>query len=141
MPRIETYNPQAERDFYESNMYAGAVRAGDLLIVSGVIGFTFDHERKPFIPASIEEEIQNLFNRLQGILAEAKLGMEDIVNFDTFMEASSFADVLASFQEVKVKFLHCPFPAWTAVPVPFISFPGARLEVKTVARFVDNARR
>ena len=140
MPPVQTYSPQAERGFYEANLYSAAARAGDLLFISGVIGFTVDPGGEPVIPRDIAEEVRAMFHRLAGVLAEADLGMEDLVDIDTFIDGASFTDVLTIFQEVKVEFLCAPFPAWTAVPVPFVSFPGARLELKAVARSIGCER-
>lgn len=64
------------------------------------------------------------------MLAAAGLTLDDVVEIVSYHV--NLAD-LPAMAEVKAEYLTCDFPAWTAVGVAALAFPGQLLEIKTTA--------
>ncbi|GHG33518.1 RidA family protein [Paracoccus aerius] len=113
----------AIKAIYDKHKYSAAVRAGDLLFVSGQVGSREDGSPEP----EFEMQVQRAFDHL----AEAAAGFNDIVDVTTFHTdpESQFAAVL------KVKdrlFPSKSYPTWTAVGVNWLA--GFDFEIKIIAR-------
>ena len=120
--------PQGQQATYERFHYAPAVRAGEFVLCSGVLGAGHDGS----MPADVGEQTRNAFESIRTLLEAAGLAMTDIVELQTF-HLDMRADMKA-FMAVKDEFLRAPYPAWTAVGVSALAFPGARVEIKATAR-------
>jgi len=58
--------------------------------------------------------------------------MSDLVEITTYhVEISRHMDV---FMRVKDRFVHAPYPAWTAIGVSELIVPGGLLEIRAVAK-------
>lgn len=120
--------PEANRRAYESFHFAPAVRAGNLLILSGQIGL----DERGRIPESAEDEFRNAWRAIGAILGHAGLGFGDVVEYTSYhvgLQAN-----LQAFMKVRDEFISEPWPAWTAIGVSELAVGGARVEIKLVAR-------
>ncbi|KVD74668.1 hypothetical protein WS62_04340 [Burkholderia sp. ABCPW 14] len=107
--------------------YAPAVAAAGLLFIAGQIGIRADGT----VPASVEEQIDLAFQRLGAILQAAGLGFEDLVEL-----VSYHVDVgtqLATFREIKDRYIKVDAPAWTILGVAALARPTLLVEIKAVA--------
>jgi enamine deaminase RidA (YjgF/YER057c/UK114 family) len=103
------------------------VRAGELLLCSGQIGTGPDG--RP--PADPETQFALAFEQVKSVLDEAGLGFGDVVELTTFHVGMQH---LTTFAAVKDRYLAAPYPAWTAIGVSELAFPGGLAEVRVTAR-------
>ena len=119
---IDVIVPEASKKVYESWHFAPAVRHGDLVFCSGVVG----RGETP------EDEFRNAWESLGAVLAEAGVGYEDIV--DSTLYIVDLQKNAAAMAKVKDEFIKAPYPASTWIGVTELVIPGARAEVKVTAR-------
>ncbi len=125
--------PASQQHFYDRFHFAPAVRAGELLLCSGQIGAGADG--RP--PADPETQFVAAFEQLGAVLREAGLDFSDVVELTTFHVGMQH---LQSFAGVKNRYLAEPYPAWTAIGVSELAFPGGLVEVRATARLRARAR-
>ena len=119
---IDVIVPEASKTVYENWHLAPAVRHGDIVFCSGVVG----RGETP------EDEFRNAWESLGAVLAEAGVGYEDIVDSTLYIvDLQKNAAVMA---KVKDEFIKAPYPASTWIGVTELVIPGARAEVKVTAR-------
>lgn len=119
---IDVIIPESDRKTYESWHFAPAVRHGDLIFCSGVVGRG----------DSAEDEFRSAWQSLGEILKEAGVGYQDIIDSTLYVvELQKNAAVMA---KVKDEFIQEPYPASTWIGVTELVIPGARAEIKVVAR-------
>ena len=119
---IDVIVPEAQRKTYENWHFAPAVRHDDLIFVSGVVGQG----------ESAEEEFRHAWESLGGTLAEAGAGYEDII--DTTIYMVDLQKNAAAMAKAKDEFIKEPYPASTWIGITELVIPGARAEIKVVAR-------
>ncbi len=119
---IDVIVPEASKTVYENWHFAPAVRHGDLVFCSGVVG----RGETP------EDEFRNAWESLGTVLAEAGVGYEDIV--DSTLYIVDLQKNAATMAKVKDEFIKAPYPASTWIGVTELVIPGARAEVKVTAR-------
>jgi len=119
---IEVIVPGADRKTYESWHFAPAVRHGDLVFCSGVIGHG----------DSAEDEFRSAWETLGKTLAAAGLGYDDVV--DSTLYIVDLQKHAATMAKVKDEFITEPYPASTWIGVTELVLPGARAEIKVTAR-------
>jgi len=112
--------PEAEV-VYQSVHYAPAVRVANTLYLSGVIGGG----------GAAEGQFERAFEGLRSVLEAAGADLSDIVEMTTFHVDMS--EHIATFMEVKDRYIQEPYPAWTAVGVEQLFSPGALAEIKVIA--------
>lgn len=124
--------PRKPHALYEAHRYSPAIRAGELLFVSGQVGARPDGSPEP----DIVTQIRLAFDNLQAVLSAAGCGLDDIVDITTFHTdpETQFEHVLRVKDEI---FPSAPYPNWTAVGVTWLS--GFDFEIKVVARIPDAA--
>jgi reactive intermediate/imine deaminase len=108
--------------------FTDAVRAGDLLFVSGVVAV--DAAGELVGGDDVVEQARQVFRNMGAVLAAAGCGFEDVVKVTVFLtDVGDRALVNPVRQEVfgEVR------PASTLVEVPALAIPGARIEVEAVA--------
>jgi len=113
--------------------YSPAVKAGGLLFIAGQVGLRADGS----VPESAAEQIDLAFQRLGAILAHEGLGFEhlvELVSYHVDIDAQ-----LATFRDVKQRYITRAFPAWTILGVASLARPNLFIELKAVAAFGDNA--
>lgn len=125
--------PSGRQALYDLHRYSAAVRADGLLFVSGQVGAREDGSPEP----EFDAQVRLAFANLQGVLAAAGCGLDDLVDVTTF-----HTDPEHQFETVlKVKdemFPQAPYPNWTAVGVNWLA--GFDFEIKVVAKLPDAPR-
>ena len=108
--------------------YSQAVRAGNLVFLAGQM--PVDAQCNVVAEGDIVGQARQVFENLKTVLAAAGLGFEDLVEIVSYH--TDMAD-LHAVVEVKAEYISQDFPAWTALGVTALAFPGQRLEIKAVA--------
>ncbi len=119
---IDVIVPESSRTTYENWHFAPAVRHGDLVFCSGVVGRG----------ETAEEEFRNAWQSLGEVLAEAGVGYEDII--DSTLYIVDLQKNAATMAKVKDEFIREPYPASTWIGTTQLVIPGARAEIKVVAQ-------
>ena len=119
---IEVIVPKSARKTYTDWRFAPAVRHQDLIFFSGVVGQG----------ESAEEEFRSAWASLEVTLAEAGIGYEDII--DTTLYIVDLQKNSATMAKVRNEFIKEPYPASTWIGITELVIPGARAEIKVIAR-------
>ena len=119
---IDVIVPESARKTYESWHFAPAVRHGDLILFSGVIGSG----------DTAEDEFRNAWRSLGETLTEAGVGYEDIIDSTLFIV--DLQKHAATMAKVKDEFITEPYPASTWIGITELVIPGTRAEIKVTAR-------
>jgi enamine deaminase RidA (YjgF/YER057c/UK114 family) len=119
--------PASMQSMYDRFHFAPAARSGDFLLCSGQIGIGADGRA----PADPTEQFTLAFEAVKAVLAEARLDFSDVVELTTFHVG--LQQNLGAFMAVKDRYLPEPFPAWTAIGVSELAFPGGIAEVRVTA--------
>ena len=119
---IDVIVPAAAQQTYDNWHFAPAVRHNDLIFFSGVVGQG----------DSAEEEFRNAWASLGDTLTEAGVGYEDII--DTTIYMVDLQKNAAAMSKVKDEFIKEPYPDSTWIGITELIIPGARAEVKVIAR-------
>jgi enamine deaminase RidA (YjgF/YER057c/UK114 family) len=127
MSKRDAIFPAGRQALYEINRYSAAIRAGDLLFVSGQVGSREDGSPEP----DFEKLVQLAFDNLGGVLKAAGCTFDDIVDVTTFHTdpATQFGVIMSVKDKV---FPQGPYPNWTAVGVNWLA--GFDFEIKVIAR-------
>ncbi|NKS77796.1 hypothetical protein A6I87_17715 [Prescottella equi] len=113
---------------------APAVRAGNFVICSGVLGQHPDGT----VPSDPAAQFVLAFENLERVLAAAGAVLAQVVELVTFH--TDLEGDLGSFTTIKEQFIRQPYPAWTAVGVTRLgagSIVPPRVEMKATAYLVD----
>ena len=109
--------------------YSQAVRAGNLLFLAGQM--PVERETGTVVGAGdIRAQTRQTFENIKAVLAAAGSGLDDVVELVSYH--TNMAD-LGAMLAVKAEYLAEDVPAWTAVGVAALAFPGQLLEIKVVA--------
>jgi 2-iminobutanoate/2-iminopropanoate deaminase len=108
--------------------YTDAVRAGDLLFVSGVV--PVDGEGRLVGGDDVVEQARAVFEGLGRVLAAAGAGPQDVVKVTVFL---TDVDDRPTINPLRQEFFGDTRPASTLVEVSRLAVPGAKLEVEAVA--------
>ncbi len=119
---IDVIVPESSRQTYENWHFAPAVRHGDLIFCSGVIGQG----------DSAEEEFRNAWQSLGEVPKGAGVGYEDII--DSTLYIVDLQKNAATMAKVKDEFIKEPYPASTWIGITELVIPGTRAEIKVTAR-------
>lgn len=123
----EAVVPDGMERSYERSRYAPAVRMGNYLILSGVIGYNGGADDN-----SPETQFVRAFERLSDVLEGAGLSLDDVAEITTYHV--DLGDLGERFIEVKNRYLDGPpYPAWTAIGVDRLFLDGALIEIRAVA--------
>ena len=110
------------------NGYSQAIREGHLVFLSGQM--PLDPEGNVVAEGDIVGQARQVFENMKSVLAVAGLTLDDLVEIVSYH--TDIADLRAVVR-VKSEYIRSDFPAWTAVGVTALGFPGQRLEIKAVA--------
>jgi 2-iminobutanoate/2-iminopropanoate deaminase len=108
--------------------YADAVRAGDLLFVSGVVAV--DGEGKLVGGDDVVAQAEKVFESIGAILAAAGASAQDVVKVTLFV---TDIDDRPKINPVRQRFFGETRPASTLVEISKLAIPGAKIEVEAVA--------
>jgi 2-iminobutanoate/2-iminopropanoate deaminase len=108
--------------------YTDAVRAGDLLFVSGCVAV--DGEGRLVGRGDVVAQTRQVFANLEAVLAAAGASLRDIVKVTVFL--TDVAD-RAAVNEVRTERFGSTRPASTLVEVSKLAVEGARVEIEAVA--------
>ena len=108
--------------------YTDAVRAGDLVFVSGIVAV--DREGQLVGGADVVAQARQVFQNMREVLAAAGCGFEDVVRVTIYL---TDVDDRPSINPVRQEVFGEARPASTLVEVPRLSVPGAKIEVEAVA--------
>jgi enamine deaminase RidA (YjgF/YER057c/UK114 family) len=121
--------PEPFAQIYESYQFAPAVRVGDNVHISGVVGFNEDGN----FPPNFTGQACNIFRLLELIMAECGGTLRDVFSMTSY-HVGDLPTQMRSMIEEKTRQLGPPHPAWTAVSVCGLAVPEAILEVAAIAR-------
>jgi enamine deaminase RidA (YjgF/YER057c/UK114 family) len=121
--------PAGHEQFYADWNIAPAVRVGDTLWCSGVIGTRPDGS----VPEDLEDELEQAFDNLAHVLQAAGADLGDVADLLTFH--LDLAEHVPVFMKVRDRRLTEPWPAWTAIGAAQLGggLPGVRVEIKATA--------
>jgi len=108
--------------------YADAVRAGDLLFVSGTV--PVDGEGRLVGGDDVVAQARAVFENMRRVLAVAGAGPADVVKVTVFL---TDVDDRPKINPVRQEFFGDTRPASTLVEVSRLAIPGAKIEVEAVA--------
>ena len=120
--------PQGWESMHERFHYAPAVRDGDRLWCSGILGVGEDGK----VSADPREQFTRAFELTGMLLSAAGIGFAEVVEMTTFHV--DLPTHLKAFVEVPDSYLRPPYPAWTAIGISDLARKGALVEIKVVAR-------
>ena len=112
--------------------YTDAVRAGDLLFVSGCIAV--DGEGRLVGGDDVVAQARQVLRNVGEILAAAGAGPQDVVKVTLFL---TDVDDRAKINPARQEFFGDARPASTLVEVSRLAVPGAKIEVEAVALIPD----
>ncbi len=120
--------PEAMQQTYENFQYAPAVRAGDMLYLSGVVVML----KKGESTNDITPAVTRAFDEIDMILAKAGADWSDVVDVTSYL-TNLDRDIGAMWQ-VKQARVPAPYPAWSAIGTNRL-FGGdnAIIEIKVTA--------
>ncbi len=108
--------------------YTDAVRAGDLLFISGIVAV--DADGNLVGGEDIVAQARQVFENMRMVLAAAGCGFEDVVKVTIYL---TDIDDRPSINPVRQEVFGATRPASTLVEVPRLAIPGAKIEVEAVA--------
>jgi 2-iminobutanoate/2-iminopropanoate deaminase len=107
--------------------YTDAVRAGDLLFVSGCVPVD---GRGNLVPGDVLAQARQVFRNVRAVLEAAGAGFSDVVKVTVFL---TDIDDRQAVNTVRREVFGSARPASTLVEVSRLAVPGARVEVEAVA--------
>lgn len=127
MAKRDPVFPAGRHELYEKHAYSAAIRSGDLLFVSGMVGSRSDGSPEP----DFEAQVRLAFANLEATLKAGGCSLEDIVDVTSFHTdpERQFDTILKVKAEV---FPGTPYPNWTALGVTWLA--GFDFEIKVIAR-------
>jgi 2-iminobutanoate/2-iminopropanoate deaminase len=108
--------------------YTDAVRAGDLLFVSGLLAV--DARGELVGGADVVAQARQVFANLREVLEEAGCGFGDVVKVTVFL---TNVDDRPLVNPVRQEVFGDSRPASTLVQVSRLALPGAKIEVEAIA--------
>ena len=112
---------------FQGAPYSQAIRAGDLVFVSGQLALRPDHAE--IVSDSIEEQTQQVFANLRAILEESGNGLDRLVKTTVYL--SDLGD-FAAMNEVYAKHVGAQPPARATIEVSALP-SGAKVEIDAIA--------
>jgi enamine deaminase RidA (YjgF/YER057c/UK114 family) len=120
--------PRSLKAVSEPYQFTPAVRIGDQILVSGIVGV--DAEGR--LPPDFRSQADNIFTMLEGILNEAGATLDDVASLNSYHVGDLHSE-LRELVDIKATRMRPPHPAWTGVGIMKLGVPGALLEMSAVA--------
>jgi reactive intermediate/imine deaminase len=108
--------------------FSQAVRAGGLIFLSGQTPTNADGQLVG--EGDIRAQTRQVFENIKTVLTNSGSSLDDLVEIVSY---NTNMDDLTALAEVKAEFITKDFPAWTAIGVTALAFPGQLIEIKAVA--------
>ncbi|MBR9824732.1 MAG: RidA family protein [Alphaproteobacteria bacterium] len=126
----QAFIPEGQEGFYEQFRAAPAIRAGDFVHISGVVGYIrSDQERTP---DAYESAIRDTFERVESVLNEAGTSWSDVVEMTSFhVDMRAHQEIFRSVREEFVT--EHPYPAWTGIGVERLWSDALFVEIRVIA--------
>jgi len=121
--------PEGLERQYEKLQFAPAVRVGDTIHVSGVIG-TRDDGSVDDDPAG---QFAQAFTNLAHVLKAAGCTMADVVEMTTF-HVGLQQNMRAFMGAKRAAMAGPPHPAWTAIGIVELAIPGGLVEIRATVQ-------
>lgn len=120
--------PETLKENYENFRFAPAVRAGDMLYLSGVVARLKDDETD----ADIKPAVNRAFAEIEMILEASGADWSDVVDVTSYL--TDLDKYVGPMWAVKQERVPAPYPAWTAIGVSRL-FGGEKaiIEIKVTA--------
>ena len=128
MDKSNVVIPASLQRLYDNFHFAPAVKDGNRLFCSGVIGTGPDGKA----PADPETQFTLAFESLKSVLEAAGLTFADVIEVTTFHVALQAN--MRTFMKVKDRYLSAPYPSWTAIGITELAIPEGLVEIKAIAR-------
>ena len=128
MDKSNVVIPASMQRLYDNFHFAPAVKDGNQLFCSGVIGTGPDGKA----PADPETQFTLAFESLKSVLEAAGLTFADVIEVTTFHVALQAN--MRTFMKVKDRYLSAPYPSWTAIGITELAIPEGLVEIKAIAR-------
>ena len=119
--------PDRPHALYAQHGYSPAIRSGDLLFVSGMVGAREDGTPEPELRAQIALAFENL----RGVLEGAGCAFDDVVDVTLFL-VDPAASAGLMIEAMRRAFPRDPRPNATVVGVTWLA--GFQFEIKVIAR-------
>lgn len=119
--------PQGLEAQYSRFHFAPAMKVGDTVHVSGVIGVGPDGTCAEDPAAQFDQAFANLAH----VLAAAGATVADVVELTTFHVGLN--QHMRAFMAAKDRVLAEPWPAWTAIGCVELAMPGGIVEIRATA--------
>jgi enamine deaminase RidA (YjgF/YER057c/UK114 family) len=116
-----SYRPRLRRP--ETYQYAPAVRIGDQILISGIVGA--DAEGR--LPPDFRSQAENVFTTLEAILSEAGATLDDVASLNSY-HVGDLDSQLRELVDIKATRIRPPHPAWTGVGVTQLGCRGRSLK-------------
>lgn len=107
--------------------YTDAVRAGDLLFISGLVGVD---SQGALVSADVAAQARQVFENMRAVLEEAGCRFEDVVKVTVYL---ADVDDRPKINPVRREVFGEARPASTLVEVSRLAVPGAKVEIEAVA--------
>ena len=131
---FEMFVPEGQEDFTERFHAAPAVRAGDFVYISGVVGFIPEGEART--PEAYEAAIRDTFERVAKALEAAGAGWDDVAEMTTFhVDMREHQEIFRTVREEYVA--ERPYAAWTGIGVEKLWVDSLFVEIRVVAYLGD----
>ncbi len=124
----DVVTPAGMERFYTDFHFAPAIKDGDRLFCSGQLGNAADNA----IADDPETQFAQAFENVKTVLETAGASFDSVVEMTTFHVG--LQKHLGTFMKVKDRYMKEPYPAWTAIGITELGFPGALVEIKVIAR-------
>jgi enamine deaminase RidA (YjgF/YER057c/UK114 family) len=119
------------RKLYEGWGLSEAIRIDDRVYVSGVVA-----SQKPGEP-DLTKAYERQFDEIGTLLKRAGVGWDDVIDITSYH--TDIANQLATFVQVKNRYVRAPFPAWTAIQITRLVPEDGITEVKVVAHATQSS--
>lgn len=126
----EVFIPEGQENFTEQFRAAPAIRAGDFVHISGVVGYIRqDQERTP---ETYEAAIRDTFDRVETVLNAAGSSWDDVVEMTSFhVDMREHQEI---FRAVREEYIDSePYPAWTGIGVDALWSDALFVEIRVIA--------
>ena len=121
--------PDGMQETYDTLQYAPAVRAGDMVYLSGVIA-ALEEGQDP-TPEAYAAASNKAFEEIDTILKHAGGSIADVVDVTSYHV--DFQNHLGPMMGAKAQWFPKPYPAWTLIGISALYNPLGFVEIKANA--------